>query len=225
MIYVMSDLHGCYEKYRDMLEKIRFGEADTLYILGDVVDRGSGGIKILQDMMERKNIIPLRGNHDYIAGWLLQMLGQPKDIFAEVAEDFELWLKDGGESTYRAFVKLSSEEQKQMIRFLRGFWDFQELDVGGRSFFMAHTVPKKARMMQPDTLKREDLLFERAEYEKVYFPDRYIVTGHTPTALIDRAYTGRIYMKNNHIAVDCGAVFGLPLGCLCLDTLEAFYVA
>ena len=40
MIYAVSDLHGCYDKYRNMLEKIHFSETDTLYILGDVVDRG-----------------------------------------------------------------------------------------------------------------------------------------------------------------------------------------
>ena len=48
MIYAMSDLHGCYEKYIKMLDKINFSDSDTLYILGDVVDRGDGGIKLLQ---------------------------------------------------------------------------------------------------------------------------------------------------------------------------------
>ena len=52
MTYVMSDLHGCYDKYRQMLEQIGFGDDDTLYILGDVIDRGEGGIDILLDMME-----------------------------------------------------------------------------------------------------------------------------------------------------------------------------
>ena len=46
MIYAaVSDLHGCYEKYLSMLEKIQFCEADTLYVLGDVVDRGGGVLK------------------------------------------------------------------------------------------------------------------------------------------------------------------------------------
>ena len=67
MIYVMSDLHGCYDKFKEMLKKINFGENDTLYILGDFVDRGDGGIKILFDIMNRKNIVPLLGNHDYVA--------------------------------------------------------------------------------------------------------------------------------------------------------------
>ena len=38
MIYVMSDLHGCYDKYERMLKKISFSKDDILYILGDVVD-------------------------------------------------------------------------------------------------------------------------------------------------------------------------------------------
>ena len=36
MIYAMSDLHGYYDKYTKMLEKITFSDDDTLYILGDV---------------------------------------------------------------------------------------------------------------------------------------------------------------------------------------------
>lgn len=38
MIYMMIDLHGCCDKYREMLDKINFNPEDTLYILGDVVD-------------------------------------------------------------------------------------------------------------------------------------------------------------------------------------------
>ena len=48
-VYAMSDLHGCYERYIKMLDEINLCDDDTLYILGDVVDRGDGGIKILQD--------------------------------------------------------------------------------------------------------------------------------------------------------------------------------
>ena len=53
MIYVMSDLHGEYDKYLAMLKKIKFSDADELYILGDVVDRGKKPVEILQDMSMR----------------------------------------------------------------------------------------------------------------------------------------------------------------------------
>ena len=39
MIYVMSDIHGMYDKYIEMLELINLREHDSLYILGDIVRR------------------------------------------------------------------------------------------------------------------------------------------------------------------------------------------
>ena len=40
VIYVLSDIHGMYDKYQQMLAKIDLKPEDTLYILGDVIDRG-----------------------------------------------------------------------------------------------------------------------------------------------------------------------------------------
>ena len=37
MIYVMSDIHGEYEKYEAMLKQIHFSDQDTLYVLGSVM--------------------------------------------------------------------------------------------------------------------------------------------------------------------------------------------
>lgn len=48
-VYVMSDVHGLKDRYDRMIEYIH--EEDTLYILGDVIDRGPDGIVILQDAM------------------------------------------------------------------------------------------------------------------------------------------------------------------------------
>ena len=41
MTYVISDIHGCYDKYTAMLAKINFNDSNILYVLGDVVDRGA----------------------------------------------------------------------------------------------------------------------------------------------------------------------------------------
>ena len=48
MIYVTSDIHGQYNMFLKLLSMIEFSDSDTLYILGDVVDRGSEPIRILQ---------------------------------------------------------------------------------------------------------------------------------------------------------------------------------
>ena len=67
MIYVMSDIHGEYEKYKAMLEKINFTDDDVLYVLGDVIDRGPEPVKILADMSMRHNVYPVFGNHELMA--------------------------------------------------------------------------------------------------------------------------------------------------------------
>ncbi len=79
-------------------------------------------------------------------------------------------------------------------------------------------------MQNLDLCQFNDFIIGKIEYDKIYFEDKFFVSGHTPTELIDKAYKGRIYRKNNHIAIDCSAAFGNPLGCICLDTFEEFYV-
>mgnify|MGYP001147603007 CR=1 FL=1 len=39
MIYVMSDIHGEYDKFKEVLKQINLQKEDLLYVLGDVVDR------------------------------------------------------------------------------------------------------------------------------------------------------------------------------------------
>lgn len=56
MKYVISDIHGCKKEYFKLLEKIQFSDADHLYILGDVLDRGFDPIGVMQDLMKRKNV-------------------------------------------------------------------------------------------------------------------------------------------------------------------------
>lgn len=38
VIYAVSDLHGCYDKYTKLLERLHMTSDDSLYILGDIVD-------------------------------------------------------------------------------------------------------------------------------------------------------------------------------------------
>ena len=75
-VYVMSDVHGLKDRYDRMMENIH--EEDTLYILGDVIDRGPDGIVILQDVMQRSNVKMLMGNHEYMMLQYYQALKDEK---------------------------------------------------------------------------------------------------------------------------------------------------
>ncbi len=49
--YAVSDLHGQYKMFIKLLEKVGFSADDQLYMLGDAIDRGPDGIKILHHVM------------------------------------------------------------------------------------------------------------------------------------------------------------------------------
>ena len=60
--YVMSDIHGCFDEFMQMLDLIHFSSTDELYVLGDVIDRGPEPIKCLRYCMDAKNVHLLLGN-------------------------------------------------------------------------------------------------------------------------------------------------------------------
>ena len=80
MKYVISDVHGRYDLFIKMLDKISFSDNDTLYLLGDMSDRGPDGIKLLQDVMNRPNVIPFLGNHEEIFYRVIRKIGKSIDL-------------------------------------------------------------------------------------------------------------------------------------------------
>jgi len=227
MIYAMSDLHGCFEKYSKMLLMIDLKENDTLYILGDIVDRGADGIKIILDLVTRKNVIALQGNHDNKAELMLNRLMESEEATVKIKIDkqFAFWISDGGLPTYESFLRLERQEKLMVLNYLRKMPFSKMLIIDGKKYFLSHTVPEKEYMPEnPEQCRRKALILGEPDYEETYFKDITLVTGHTPTILIDKHFQGKIWRGNNHIAIDCGAAFGNNLGCICLDTGEEFYV-
>ena len=55
-VYVVSDLHGQYQAFMAGLERIGFGENDELYLIGDAIDRGPDGIRILSELQKNQNM-------------------------------------------------------------------------------------------------------------------------------------------------------------------------
>lgn len=242
--YVMSDIHGDYERYRKMLQLIQFKDTDTLYVLGDVLDRGPHGMKILQDMMLRPNVYPILGNHEYMASlcmkWLLQEVTEESvaQISPGLMQGLTEWMNVGGEVSISEFHKLSKEERADIADYLAEFALYEEIKIKDKTFVLVHAglqnfTPERAL----ESYDLSELIFYKPNYDKVYFADKYLVTGHVPTRVAYAREQGKlveellpeerkdcIFYKNNHIVIDCGCGFGGRLGCLCLDTLEEFYV-
>ncbi len=232
MIYAVSDLHGCYGLFLKMLDTVKFSDSDTLYILGDILDRGKDGMKILKYIKNKQNIIPLLGNHEYTAYRVLKRLYSPipegenkLDYFSDNLSLFRDWTEDGGRVTYEDFGRLSEAEQEEFFTTIENMEVYAEISVSGNNFVLSHAGLgnfDKNKNLSEYTL--DDLIWARMDYNRRYFDDKYLVSGHTPTQLINKQYSGRIYRKNNHIAIDCGAVFLGVLGCIRLDDFKEFYV-
>lgn len=64
-IYIMSDIHGCYDDFLSMLEKIKFSDTDQLIMAGDYIDRGKQSYEMLKWIEQcPPNALLLRGNHE-----------------------------------------------------------------------------------------------------------------------------------------------------------------
>ncbi len=231
--YVISDIHGEYDMFMELLEKIGLRDEDTLYILGDVLDRGPHPIKTVQKLMEMPNAVCLVGNHEQMAiecfsNYLMQFVTEEfiSSMNEEMIHGLSSWLVNGGDTTIKEFRKLDMDEKQDVIDFIKDFELYEELLINGKEYLLVHSglgnfSPEK----EIEDYSLLELVWERADYDIQYFPDKFVVTGHTPTQEISgNPRPGYIYRHNNHIAIDCGAFIpGGRLAAICLDTGEEFY--
>ena len=97
---IITDIHGCYDECRSLLEKMSFDEErDILVNLGDTIDRGPAIYEtfvFLRDLKERmgERFILIRGNHE-------QMM---LDAAAEGGRSKDLWYYNSGEKTVFSFL-------------------------------------------------------------------------------------------------------------------------
>ncbi len=232
MNYVISDIHGYYDQFIELLELIQLNDDDTLYVLGDVVDRGPNPIKTLLKLMEMPNAVCIVGNHELMALDGLRFLNTQittesvDSIDAELLGNLIDWQRNGSETTIEEFKQLDQEMRREVLSFIMEFSMYEELSVNGLKYLLVHAglgdySPEK----QIEDYSLKNLVWDRADYEMQYFEDTIVVTGHTPTQLIEgNPNPGRIYKHLNHIAIDCGC--GMPdgrLAAICLETGEEFY--
>jgi len=218
----MSDLHGCYDEFIQMLELIKFSADDNLIIIGDVVDRGTASVKLLQDLMKRKNIRLLMGNHEWFMRDTIKRL--PIDINFDnlneyLDEKIELtndnvnkypteycyrnWTYNGGVPAFNEYLNLPIPERTDLIKFLDGLLYYYELIIENQKCMLVHAVPMGFEKEKPmEDYEPFNLLFSRIkkdEWDGNFYDDKIMIVGHTPTFFIDKKYAGKIYKKEKVI--------------------------
>lgn len=109
--FALADLHG----QGKLWDKIKFflHREDKLIFLGDAIDRGPEGIRIMEEMLKDERVVYLKGNHEKMMADALQEDKVDSNDF----DNRYIWMRNGARSTYADWLNRGSDYQ--WIRRLR----------------------------------------------------------------------------------------------------------
>lgn len=224
MTYCISDPHGYYDLFCRLMDKIRFGAGDKLFVLGDVIDKGPDGIKLAKLLFSLPNAICIAGNHEYdFFKFYRGLMRQPED-YDFVLDKLRSYFPDG---------KLLDWDTVDRFDFLPFYAETDE-------FIGVHAgVPmQKGGLLPLEEAFPEQLVYDRTFKNPNVLPQgaKCVCYGHTPV----RALTGRdriiLYPRAGadpsggkisdycKAHLDTGVYLSGVLGCLGTDDCRCYYV-
>lgn len=224
--YVVSDIHGEADRFYAMLDKIQFSDEDTLYILGDVVDRGPDGVALLQKIMTTPNVVMILGNHECM---MLDYLVSDPDPVA-----IRRWNKNGNRPTLDTFLKLKARDQRSILEYLRSLPTHLEIEINGKWFYLVHGFP--GMTVHDEVWSRPTINTPNP------VPGYQVIIGHTPVHYLiqseqerinyvmdieDQGNHLRIWHSDEFIDIDCGCGHEYSiraLACVRLEDMVEYYV-
>ena len=222
--FIISDIHGNDNLYYSVmfyLENISKHEDITLYINGDLIDRGFESGEILLDVITRINnksksfnIIYLAGNHELMMYQLYQDRIKGKNTY------FNDWYLNGGDITDDYLIDTLKDKDKilevvDFISNLRLHHKFTET-IDNKNIVLVHAacpleVSDTCNLKIKDNNELVEYLVWTREYDP-FIPFRcrignnkyFSIVGHTPN---DNQF-GYTYNKNeNYLNIDGGSAY------------------
>lgn len=208
-IYVMSDIHGCFGKFKKILEKIHFSENDTLYLAGDYIDRGKDSLAMLRWLENTpSNIFPIKGNHDVEFAEninIMKNVDKANELYTDydsnedtqiLYETVKYLLKEKGEVAlkfydyYGTIYKLLKEDKVTMRDFIK--WQkmiqdypyYYKFQLNDRTVIVVHAGYIEDLKAAGDRFENieEFYLYAREESIKIGGVNHgMVIAGHTPT--------------------------------------------
>jgi serine/threonine protein phosphatase 1 len=178
--FVIGDVHGCIRTFQFLVEQVlKLDSADTLFLLGDTIDRGPGSKEVIDYILELSDhltVRPVLGNHEFM---MLHSLAD-EDMFRR-------WILNGCAPTLISFgVDPSKVQDLDSVSLIpSAYFDFlwrwplyEETD----DFFFVHAGLDDSGK---DPLKEvTTLLWTRNEdAPQDILKGRKLIHGHTPVPL------------------------------------------
>lgn len=191
--YAVADFHGCWKQWEEIKKFLK--ENDKLFILGDCIDRKSGGLAILTETLNDPRCTVLCGNHE--------------DMMADALEELEegysdywtyRWFSNGGQVTYDEWQEVGRDfGWIKRIKELPLWAEYTNQE--GDRIILSHSgvTPKQGWSM--DSLSRRALLWDRDHLKDISWhgaDNEFVIHGHTPIALMP-------FYKNKGVEVEPGA--------------------
>lgn len=229
MTYFISDIHGEYDLFLILLDKIGYSNDDIVFILGDMIDKGNQSIKLVDFISKQPNMQCIFGNHEY--DFLKYYNGLMRSY-------------NGGDISpilhkLQAYFPLGKDDllSFETIDFIECLPTFIETD----NFIVVHSgvqTDKNGIILPMKDQKIEYFVYNRRFKDDDFYlkpGQKTVLFGHTPCSyknnsgkFIKTLRTGvnkpQSIMDYSKIQLDCGVYLTGLLGALCLETMEEFYV-
>lgn len=186
-IIVVSDIHGDYDVFVSLLEKIQYTRDDVLLVLGDVIERGPKNLDTLRLLMQMTEEFPafvLLGNNDMIVkelerpdrndSLLFYLLKRNHSILREMCSELSIEVNE--KTDVRCLKQILMENFSDEIAFIKQLPHIIETE----HYIFAHSavMPGKLENQNPaDVIRTNDFA------NMGFFFEKYVIVGHWPAML------------------------------------------
>lgn len=193
-VWVVGDLHGCYNLLMMQLTAQGFDErCDLLISVGDLIDRGPDSAECLA-LLDEPWFTSVIGNHEQMAMTALQ------------SDDSSLWINNGG-AWYFMSTAVHKYSIDRLIVHTAKLPHIIEATKQGRRYVIAHADYPSDTYVYGQAVNTEEVVWGRRRLmqsqagvsRRISGADRFIF-GHTPLEKT-RVFANQIY-------IDTGAVYG-----------------
>ncbi len=222
--YIISDIHGEYDLFCRLMEKVGFSDEDTIISCGDMIEKGEHSVRLAKLLFSMKNAVLLAGNHEYdFLKYYWSLMRETEDYGLVLRKLQEYFPYDG---------ELLDWETADRFEALPYFYETEEyicvhagvpLDERGNILPLKQATPEQ--LVYDRNFKEPDILPRGGEC--VFF-------GHTPTINLGLEPRIKCYLRDgkrgdhvrdyHKIHLDTGVYHSGVLGCLRVEDCREFYV-
>ena len=231
--YVISDLHSHLNILKKFVSDI--DKEDKIICIGDVIDKGPDGIRVLEYIMDSDQITMLLGNHEIMMLDFLEAQNRYRNsslldryfLKKEYEAKGRLWQGwNSGKATYDDFMTMSEKRRNEICDYLNSLALLKNVEVNGQQFVLVHAFPYDYQENDVYYKGCGDLVNEYVWTREPYFhiEGKIVITGHT----IVQYHYGKdtIETDGQWYDIDMGLAMNSSvsrLAALCLDDMSVRY--